>query len=295
MSGGLTRRGALAVGATAVAGTALAATLGRFRPAPPPELATSMTAVRRDDGVPLDPADSAWSSVPGILVALSPQQAAPPILQEAAVDTLTVRAAHDGRELAFQLAWDDPDLDDLDGIGVFHDAVALQLPVAAGGQAPPITMGAPGAAVHILQWRGSWQRDMDAGRAGTEALYPHLVRDVTPDDILPPEAAVAYRPGLAVGNQLSAEARTSPVEELVAEGFGSATSLENGASRGAGVHEDGGWRVTIALPLDRGEAGAPIEPGSTWPVAFAVWLGSRDNRGGRKHFADWVQCDVESA
>lgn len=295
MSGGLTRRGALAVGATAVAGTALAATLGRFKPAPPPVLATRMTAVHRGDGVPLDPADGAWSTVPGILVALSPQQAAPPILQQAALDTLAVRAAHDGRELVFHLTWDDADLDDLDGIGRFHDAVALQLPVAAAGQPPPITMGGPGAAVHVLQWRASWQHDVDQGRAGTEALYPHVVRDVMPDDILPPEDAAAYRPGLAVGNPLSAESRISPVDELVAEGFGSATSLAEASSRGAGVHEDGRWRVTIALPLDRGEAGAPLEPGSTWPIAFAVWLGSNGDRGGRKHFADWVQCDLESA
>jgi len=40
--------------------------------------------------------------------------------------------------------------------------------------------------------------------------------------------------------------------------------------------------------------GEAIAPSSVWPVAFAVWLGSRGNRGARKHFADWVSCEVEA-
>jgi hypothetical protein len=40
--------------------------------------------------------------------------------------------------------------------------------------------------------------------------------------------------------------------------------------------------------------GDALAPGTTWPVAFAVWLGSQENRGGRKHFADWQTLVVET-
>ena len=80
----------------------------------------------------------------------------------------------------------------------------------------------------------------------------------------------------------------------MAEGFGSATSLAAQQARGAGEWRDGGWRVAVALPLAR-SAGERLSPGTTWPVAFALWAGSAGDRGSRKHYADWVSVSLEGA
>lgn len=292
----LSRKAALVAGAVGAAGTGVGLGIALGTRTEKPKLSTQMTAAYRRGALPLEsPTDRVWGDAKPIRVALSPQQIATPFLHEAGIESLTARALHNGRELAFLLEWEDDSKDDLDGIGRFRDAVAVQLPARA-GSTTPITMGAPGSPVHILQWRATWQRDVDgAERTGLDELYPRAVRDLTPEELLGPEGAVPYYAGRAARNPLSAAARISPVEEIIAEGFGSVTNLAEQRARGAGVFGRAGWEVVVGLPMDRRPAGAQLEPGSVWPVAFALWLGSRGNRGSRKHFANWVRCELEAA
>jgi hypothetical protein len=290
----LTRRAVVIGAGVGVGATALAAVLGRHGPPEAPKLGTRLTAHRLEGDLPVeDPLHPDWDRVEGILATMQAQQVAPPFLDEAGIDELEVRAAHDGEELVLRLAWRDEERDDLDGIARFHDAVAVQIPALPGEAPPAITMGAPGVPVHILQWRASWQRDLGE-KTGSKTLYPNLVRDIGPEELLGYVAAAPFEAARAVGNPLSTAERVSPVEEIVAEGFGSATTLSVQRARGAGVWDEGRWAVTIAFPMARGPSGAPVEPGSSWPLAFAVWLGSQKNRGSRKHFADWVSCEVEA-
>jgi hypothetical protein len=218
------------------------------------------------------------------------------VLERTGVTELHVRALYNTGQIAFLLEWDDEELDDLDGIRRYHDAVAIQLPARAGATPPAITMGAPGSPVHILQWRATWQRDIDSGgKTGVDQIYPEVVHDVMPDDVLPPEVAQLYWVGREAGNPLSQKFRTTTVEEVVAEGFGSVTHLPaHQTAQGNGIHEDGRWRVVIALPSDRAGVGDPLAPGTSWPIAFAVWLGSEENRGGKKHYAPWQTLVVEA-
>lgn len=287
----ITRRAVLISAGIGAGATALAAALGGC--GGEEKRGKRMTAFYRRGDLPTeDPASPAWAEIPATDVALQPQKLAPPYLDEGAIDSLDARALHNGEQIVFRLAWEDPDRDDLDGVARFRDAVAVQLPTALGPTPPPIMMGGPDVPVHILQWRATWQRDI-VRRAGVQDLYPHAVRDVSPDEVLPPFVSVLYYAGRAAGNPLSALQRLSPIEEIVAEGFGTATTLPTQQARGFGVHDGEGWTVTVGLPLDRGLAGARLEPGSAWPVAFAVWLGSKRNRGSRKHFADWVECRLQ--
>jgi hypothetical protein len=292
----LSRRAVLAAGAAGVAGTGVAIGVA-LSSGGEPEASAQMAASFRPGPVPSeDPASSSWKAAQPIRVAVLPQQLVPPTLHEASLDSLTVRALHNGRELAFLLEWRDADRDDLDGIARFRDAVAVQLPARSATTPPSITMGAPRNPVHILQWRATWQRDVDGESVtGLDELYPRAVRDLTPEELLGRRAAAPYYPGRAVGNPLSAATRSSPVEEIVAEGFGSVTALPAQRARGKGVHGNDRWRVALGLLMRRGAAGDPILAGSSWPVAFAVWLGSRGNRGARKHFASWITLDVEAA
>lgn len=289
----VSRRAFIAAAGAAAAGVAAAAVIGsRERPAP---VATDrIVAKRLDAELPTtDPESDVWSEAIPYLVPMAPQQMVPPFLDEAGVSELVVEALHDGGQLGLRLSWADPAKDDLDGIALFRDAVAVQLPQKA-GTVPPITMGSAETPVHLLQWRATWQRDIEKNRQSVEVLFPNVVYDETPEEVLDSETAQLFYVGRVVGNPLSALERASAVEEIVAAGFGSVTVLPNQRAVGSGVHDGESWTVAIGVPLDRGTAGDRLEPGSVWPIAFAIWLGDRQNRGGRKHFANWVDLELEA-
>jgi hypothetical protein len=290
--------GGAAAGAAVVAGAGVAgiATVVERRKESPAVEGAPIVARRHEGEIPLDHSVSAWRDAERALVPLAPQQIAPPVLEHAGVSGLDVRSLYTDGEIAFLLEWQDDEVDDLDGIRRYHDAVAVQLPARAGATPPAITMGAPGDPVHILQWRATWQRDIDSGgRTGVDQIYPEVVHDVMPDDVLPPDIAQLYWVGREAGNPLSQKFRTTPVEVVVAEGFGSVTHLPGyQTAQGSGVHEDGGWHVVVSLPSDRGGLGDTLAPGTSWPIAFAVWLGSEDNRGGKKHYANWQTLVIEA-
>lgn len=283
--------GGLVVGGAAVAGVAVAVDAKK------PAVEGEPILARYVDGeLPVtDLGARVWKTTQRVLVPLVAQQIAPPFLDTARVNELEARALHNGDEVALLLEWADDALDDLDGIRRYHDAVAVQLPTRSGATPPALTMGSPGNAVHILQWRATWQRDIDSGgKTGVDQIYPEVVHDVMPDDVLPPETAQLYWVGREAGNPLSQVRRSTPVEEVVAEGFGSVTHQGRQTARGHGEHEDGRWRVVVAVPSARTGVGDALAPGTSWPVAFAVWLGSEENRGGRKHIANWQTLVIEA-
>jgi len=284
--------GGLVAGGAAVTAVAVAVENDKARS---PVVGAPIVAPYVDGDLPdTDPGADAWDAAQPVLVPLAAQQIAQPYLEKAGVAELEARALHNGSTVALRLEWEDDSVDDLDGIRRYHDAVAVQLPTASGAP-PALTMGEPGSPVHLLQWRATWQRDIDSGdKTGVDQIYPEVIHDVMPDDVLPPETAQLYWVGREAGNPLSQLRRPTPVEEAVAEGFGSVTHLPSQTATGRGVHEGGRWHVVVSVPSARKGVGAPLTPGSTWPVAFAVWLGSAENRGGRKHIANWQTLVLEA-
>jgi len=277
--------GAVGAGALGVAGVIGLASSDEATGAP--ELVAAFTT----GGVPADdPAAAAWDDAPEAVIPVQAQQIAPPVLPSAGLLGLRARALHDGETVAFRLQWDDELVDDLDAVYRFHDAVAVMLPMSPGAP-PAITMGAKGAPTHILQWRATWERDL-AGKTGVDQVYPRVVHDVMPDDVLPPETAALYWVGRSVGNPLSQTERTTPIEQIVAEGFGTTTHLPRTDAKGHGVNDGSTWTVALGFPAKREGIGAPLAPGDTWSIAFAVWLGHQANRGGRKHYANWVKLTL---
>lgn len=289
---GITRR-ALIVGAAAV-GTAALIARDVAQDEGGPMLGDALVG-RRVKEVPVaEPRDGAWDAEGQTLLALEPQQIAPPKLVEQTVPDVRVAALHDGTTLGLRLSWEQRTPSEVSGVARFNDAAAVMLP-AAGPAAPAITMGDSRAPAHIVQWRASWQRDVDLEASqGIEAQFPNVISDLYPDDVLPPEVAVLWSPARAVGNAMAAPRRTTPIEELVAEGFGSTTSLAEQTATGRGVHDDGRWWVTVAFPLARQSGFAAMEPGGTWPLAVAVWAGDAGNRGGRKHYSQFTDMRLEA-
>jgi hypothetical protein len=288
--------GGAAVGGAVVAGAGVIALAEAVGDKKTPVAGEPIVAKFVDGAVPItDPKSGAWDDAQPALVALVAQQIAQPYLEQAAVQELDVRALHNGVDVALLLEWEDDVVDDLDGIRRYHDAVAVQLPVVSGNTPPALTMGAPGTPVHILQWRATWQRDIDSGgNTGVDQIYPEVIHDVMPDDILPPEVAQLYWVGREAGNPLSQNVRSTPVEEVIAEGFGSSTHAPNQSASGRGVNEDGHWKVVVSIPSARAGVGEALAPGTSWPVSFAVWLGSEENRGARKQIGDWQTLVLEA-
>ncbi len=294
--GGITRKQAvllggagLVVGSAAAAGVAIG-----LRPGKPAVVSSELEARFHDAELPGDdPGSDDWRHADPIIVPLQPQQIAQPFLQEATVHELVVRALHNGTDLAFLLAWDDADRDDLDGIGVFHDGVAVQLPAQAGAT-PPITMGGPGAPVHVLQWRATWQRDL-AGKTGVDQIYPRVVHDVMPDDILSAADALAYWPGRAVGNPVSIVTRGTrrSRRSWPRASARSPTSARSGRAAARSMRTGGGrsrWPCRSSVPT-RATRCCPARSGrSPSPSGRAPTR----NRGARKHIAGWLTLGLEA-
>ena len=242
------------------------------------------------EAVPLDdPWDEIWTRVPMEEVPLSAQNIVAPF-GGGTVNGLRVRALHDDARLYLLLEWPDEEVNEgVAGTTDFSDAAAVQFPVIAEA-ATPYTMGGPGTPVNIWQWKAVWQRDLAEGFSGTLSEYPDTYVDLYPN-----EGETLFRPAEEVGNPLAQRLHASPIENLVAEGFGTLTSSETQDVEGAGVWLQGSWRALFArdlAPETEGLAAFSVD-GSTM-AAFAVWDGQAGDRDGQKSIAQFVDLSLSS-
>jgi len=263
-------------------------------PAPPQVVVARVAAVPALDDV----FSSVWEAVPVVPVPLQPQQTAAPMLEHATIESISVQAARDDRRIAWRLSWPAARPSSSVDTGQFADAVAIQLPMVDGA---PFTMGAKDMPVRLLHWRALWQRDIDKGFQDVQDLYPNAWADLywftnglRIDKSYVTGPARQFMPALAAGNPMIQLDRRSPVEELVAEGFGTATHVPDSPSNGRGVWKDGRWTVVLDRPLDKADRlVARLLSSDTNLIAFAVWDGAAGNRGGQKHYCTWIPLRIE--
>jgi len=243
-----------------------------------------------------------WTEAAAVPVPLSAQQVTLPQLTDASIQSVNVRALHNGSQLALFVEWAD-DSQDSQMIRVqdFRDAVAVQFPLAEG---PPFfCMGQAGGDVNIWHWKADWQADL-AARQDMETIYPDMHVDSYPfaDSSLGLLAGPAdyvdpnYLPALAAGNLFAIGNRSSPVEDLVAGGFGTMTSqtAEEQNVQGFGSWADGLWQVIFLRELASPESHDVVfSPSRVYPLAFAVWDGSNGERDGRKSTSQWISLQFE--
>jgi hypothetical protein len=238
-----------------------------------------------------DPEAAEWSAAREYVAVMLLQDQAEPKLAKPTVETVRVRALHDGAWLALRLEWDDEARDDLEGPARFADAVALELPFAAGSDVPDAAMGQVGKPVRLTLWRASWQARLEGRKDPVKALYPRVATDHYPADAAKeaerPDMEKLYAPARGAKNPVTLLRDDSPTQDLVAEGFGTSQPAPAQVSVGKGVHKDGKWRVTIAVPLDKGPKDA-LRAGARTYLALAVWDGGRGNVGARKMRSGWV-------
>lgn len=285
--------------ASALAGASPAAGATSPMEAPPVEIQVSKV-----DRAPStdDPLDAFWEKIAVAEIPLQPQQVAQPALEAGTVPVLRVQSVHDSARYVWRLSWDQPTVADQSDVGEFSDAVAMQFPLADGA---PYTMGGPKMPVRMLHWKATWQRDVDHGFQDWAKTHPNSDADLywfasgekpyTMDKSFDDARAQQWLIAAAAGNPMADFARKSPIEELTAHGFGSATHVDATPSRGRGVWQDGKWFVVIDRPVD--SADPVIERFQANPaqqlIAFAVWDGQADNRGGRKNITNWTPMRID--
>jgi hypothetical protein len=233
-----------------------------------------------------DPTAQVWNTVQPVTIALGPQQMTKPF-GGGAIKEVQVRALHNGRLIALLLEWADPTKDqELAQTDRFGDAVAVQFPVDPTATPSPF-MGDAQNAVNIWQWQAAWQRDVDeGGLADVDRTYPPYASEVP----------YGIYVGRDAGNWRSQRERTTPVENLIAQGFGTLTHQQLQHVLGKGIWENGRWRVIFVRALHTGLAGdASFEAGQKSLVNVAVWDGSNDERGARKSVSlNWHELALEA-
>jgi len=244
-----------------------------------------------------DPAAAAWQQATAIEVPLSAQNITKPMFLSTRVKAITVRALYNEAEIAFLVEWaDDTKNDSMVRVQDFRDAVALQFPLVEGQ--PFFCMGQIGSNVNLWHWKADWQADI-AARQDMETAYPNMNVDFYPfaKTAFPSPADYAdpnYVPALAAGN-LFAAVHTSPVEDLIAGGFGSITS--QGAAgqnvQGFGAWANGKWRVIFNRALTSKEtADLQMSAGKQYFMALAAWDGANNERNGMKSTSQWITLQV---
>ncbi len=253
---------------------------------------TGITAVHVPGTPPfMDPESAVWQAAAPFHVTMLPQVIATPNHLNPAVKSLTVRAVHNGKWVGVLVEWKDGSKSDRLVVDEFGDQVAVEFPVHyKKDELPNPMMGSPGRRVDIWQWRAAFQRDLDEGEPKISDIYPNILVDVYPDEVLRATDARPYMGAVGVDNLISHPHGVSPVLEQSAEGFGTLTALpEDQDTDGRGIWKDGTWRVVFTHPLaPLSKNSAQFSEGGETVIGFAVWDGGNREVGARKAWAGWV-------
>ncbi len=220
-------------------------------------------------------------------------------------EELTVRAVHDGKGLALLLTWTDAS-DDHTAMRPqdFRDAVAVEFSLTP--DPPFFAMGQRARFVNIWMWKSERQADLEPAFQDLDKVYPNIGIDSYPNLLRSPleqptrgaltlESDPTFVTGWGAGNIVSDPTRKSSAEDLHAQGFGTlrARPGAGAAVEAKGIYGTGTYRVIFRRDLKvKGEDAVGLQPGTTVPVAFAVWNGGAGDRDGKKSVTIWQELKL---
>jgi len=249
--------------------------------APPAGQADQIRAAYKSEGIPYNPDDKAWEAVPAKRIPLSPQGITPPN-GGGTVTEVSVRAAHDGENLAILLEWKDESANREVGVSTFRDAAAVGFPAVETDVLPSPFMGDPDHPVNIWQWTADFDAN-SRGMSGFDEQYPHV------------EGVWIFPQDPGVTRQVRGWRGTQPVMEYTAKGFGTLTRHDSQGVYGVSKYENGIWRVVLRRQLTTGiPEDVLFRPGATTHVVFAVWDGTHKEVNGKKSVTmNWLPFGLE--
>jgi mono/diheme cytochrome c family protein len=220
-------------------------------------------------------------------------------------EEVTVRALHDGKEIALLLVWND-DTNDHTAMRPqdFRDAAAVQFSLSP--DPPFFAMGEKGKPINIWMWKSEVQADIELPFHDLETVYPNLGIDSYPNLLRSPveqpsrraltlESDKTFVTGWGAGNIVSDPQRKSPVEDLTAQGFGTlrARPMIDQKVDAKGVYSAASYRVMFRRSLNpTGKGAVALRPGTVVPLGFAVWNGSAGDRDGKKSVTIWQELKI---
>jgi len=249
--------------------------------------------------VPQSLSDRVWSRLRPVRIRLMPLW-----WRDDHVETVAIRAVHDGTTLALHLSWQDAVMNARAvRTEEFSDAAAVQF--SADDQPPFLGMGSRQSQVSVWYWRAD--HATDSILAGIDTAFPDMIVNFYPFQ-KPPLTGVLGRGG-AIDQQdpyfIAGVGSNNPVSELrpphstqnlAATGFGTLTAGHRPRERIGGKSEwnSGRWQLMLSRDL-RAIAGQEIalEPGRSVSVSFAIWEGDARDRGPRKQVSIWQTLTLE--
>ncbi len=247
--------------------------------------------------LPTHPDDGVWARTEAVNLHLMPLW-----WRDDRPEEVTVKAVHDGKEIALLMVWPDASYDHT-AIRPqdFRDGAAVQL--YPGDDPPFFGMGQLGFATTIWMWKSERQADLEPAFQEIDKVYPNIGIDSYPNftrsaleqptrGALTLDSDPTYVTGWGAGNIVSDPTAESATEELTAQGFGTLRarpSVDREVS-GIGVYSTGSYRVVFRRPLDsRSSGGISLSPRGRASVSFAVWNGSAGDRDGKKSVTIWQE------
>lgn len=227
-----------------------------------------------------------WDDIPEETIILFPQNITTPSIHKASVAGLKVKALHNNKWLAIYLEWEDKTKDAQVSLDQASDACAVQFPLKEPEKTSPF-MGNKEFPVAILHWKAIWQQDIEDHYQEVKDLYPNTYVETYQFGI---QAAADLQ------NPVSQLKRKVPVEELMAEGFGTLTTQAEQGTQAKGIFKEGHWLVVLARPLKTKDKMDPrLAVGQKTAISFAIWEGAHKNVGARKNYAPWISFILESS
>lgn len=215
-------------------------------------------------------------------------------------EILSVKALHDGKQLAIRMMWAD-ESHDRTAIRPqdFRDAAAVEF--ALTDDPPFFGMGEKGQFVNLWMWKSERQADLEPAFQDIDKVYPNIGIDSYPNlmrsaleqptrHALTLESNPDFITGWGAGNIVSDPTRKSASEDLSAQGFGTlkARPITDQKVEAKGVYDLGTYRVVLRRSFKgNGKFSVDLNPDQTVPVAFAVWNGSAGDRDGKKSVTIW--------
>jgi mono/diheme cytochrome c family protein len=257
--------------------------------------------VTRVDALPDHPDAGVWARTPSVNLHMMPLW-----WRYDRPEELTVRALHDGKEIALLLVWMDATHDATAMRPQdFRDAAAVEL---AGTSDPPFfAMGQRGEFVNIWMWKSERQADLEPAFQDLETVYPNLGIDSYPNAFksaleqphrhaLTLDANPTFVTAWGAGNIVADPTRKSAAEDLAAQGFGTlrARPPADQQVHAKGIYGTDSYRVIFRRELaGEGSGAVTLRPGTTVPVAFAVWNGAAGDRDGKKSVTIWQELTLD--
>ncbi|OGQ05846.1 MAG: hypothetical protein A2W61_06615 [Deltaproteobacteria bacterium RIFCSPLOWO2_01_44_7] len=233
----------------------------------------------------LNPNAAEWNQISEQIIQMLPQNITTPSIFKTTVSQLKVKALHNNKWVAARLEWEDKTRDANVSLDHASDACAIQFPLKEMDKTSPF-MGGKDFPVEIIHWKAIWQQDIEDHYQTVKDLYPNTYFETYQFGI---QAATQVK------NPISEPARKTPVEELVAAGFGTLTHQSVEDSFAWGSWENGKWTVVLAHKMTTRDPNDPVlKAGKNSLIAFAIWEGSSKNVGARKNYAPWIPLVLEA-